>query len=105
MLVTLFSHTFIGDLLDHLGILPKFSAIVPSGCCLFPWMMLATDSLITLCYSLHRLQQFYSFQLGSKCFGLACMNHVDPALQNMDLLHGRCNYYPTKDIPGTCAVL
>ena len=44
-----------------------------------PWMSLATDSLITLHHSLHRLQQFYSFQLGSKCISLACIHHVAPA--------------------------
>ena len=36
------------DLLDHFGLLLRFSATEPSGCCLVPWMMVATNSLTAL---------------------------------------------------------
>ena len=79
----------------------------PSGCWLFPWIMLATDSLTALCYCLHHLHQFDSFQLGNKYIGFPCVLHGLLQLCNTWLstyMHGcmvdlcTCNCYPTKDI-------
>ena len=86
----------------------------PSGCWLFPWIMLATDSLTALCYCLHHLHQFHSFQLGNKYIGLPCVLHGLLQLCNTWLstyMHGcmvdlcTCNCYPTKDIHVPCKSL
>ena len=80
---------FYGYLLDHLGVLPRFSATVPSRWGFIPWMMLTTNSLTALCYCLHHLHQFHNFQLGSikMHWSSMCGSWLVQALQNIGSLH------------------
>lgn len=74
--VMLLYRTFMTVLQQSVGSFGKLSAHhCISGCWLFQWMMLATESLTALRYCLHHLDQFHSFQLGNKHIGLPCVHH------------------------------
>ena len=97
---------FCGDVLDHLGVLPRSPPLYPLGVASFHgWSMLVADPLAALLLTLPAsVPECIAFSTAVNAVSfVACSSFVkhDSQHEGKLWLHGRC-VYPTKDINVPC---